>query len=307
MTDFFESDGIMSYDMSNRFPLRSRTQPERAAAHAADRGTAVASFVFTLYGDLVYRHIANGRLWTGRLIQLMAPFGFSEAAVRQAVSRMVRQGWLDVERKGKHASYGVTERGRRRIEALSPRIYGPLVSWDGAWRMLAYDARRARREQRERFRKDLRVLGWAPLSSFLWISPNDSLATVEEALDTLNILEAVALFHAEYRGPHSDRELLERCWDLPRIAAAYEEFLTRYAPRHDREREHGTLGDEAAFVESLCLLHGYRKFVYLDPGLPSVLLPAHWPGTQAGALFRRYRTLLDAKAVRFLGRSTAGP
>ena len=70
-------------------------------------------------------------------------------------------------------------------------------------------------------------------------------------------------------------------------------------PRLGRERERGDLTDEAALVERLWLVHDYRKFVYLDPGLPSELLPAHWPGTAAAALFREYYAALDAKSQRY--------
>src|ERR1700756_4963463 len=93
------------------------------------------SFIFTLYGDMVHRYVPSGRLWIGSLIQLMAPFGLSEAALRQAVSRMSRQGWLCGSKTANRAFYSVTERGRRRIEGLSPRIYGPIVEWDGRWRL----------------------------------------------------------------------------------------------------------------------------------------------------------------------------
>src|SRR5579862_5466762 len=83
------------------------------------------SFIFTLYGDMVHRLSPDGSLWVGTLIRLMASFGVSEPAVRQAVSRMSRQGCLFARRHGNRAFYSVTDRGRRRIEELTPRIYGP--------------------------------------------------------------------------------------------------------------------------------------------------------------------------------------
>src|ERR1700722_7723156 len=79
------------------------------------------SFIFTLYGDMVHRLEPDGTLWIGALIRIMASFGVSSQAVRQAVSRMSRQGWLVASREGNRAYYAVTPRGRRRIEELSPR------------------------------------------------------------------------------------------------------------------------------------------------------------------------------------------
>jgi phenylacetic acid degradation operon negative regulatory protein len=266
------------------------------------------SFIFTLYGDLVHRladESGDVSLWIGALIALMAPFGISPAAVRQAVSRMSRQGWLLARREGNRAFYAVTERGRRRIDELSPRIYGPVIDWDGQWRMLTYTVSEANRESRGRLRKELSVLGWAPLSASTWISPADTLDAARGAARASDALDAVHLFAGEYRGPLTDRELLERCWDLGAIAAAYREFIARYEPCLARERERDALGDEAAFVDRLWLVHDYRKFAYLDPGLPSELVSAHWPGTTAAALFREYYAALDGKSQRYFRRTSA--
>jgi phenylacetic acid degradation operon negative regulatory protein len=203
------------------------------------------SFIFTLYGDMVHRLVGDGALWIGGLIRLMAAFGVSSQAVRQAVSRMTRQGWLIARRERNRAFYMVTARGRRRIEELSPRIYGPVIEWDGRWRLLSYAVGEAQRQGRERLRKELAALGWAQLSSSTWISPSDALEAAREAAQATVALGATDLFEAEYRGPLSDRALLERCWNVDSIAAAYREFISRYRPRFDLEIARGGLSDEA--------------------------------------------------------------
>jgi phenylacetic acid degradation operon negative regulatory protein len=251
---------------------------------------------------MVHRLAGDGLLWIGALIRLMSPFEISPAAVRQAVSRMSRQGWLVGRRVRNRAFYSVTERGRRRIEELTPRIYGPIVEWDGRWRLLSYSSGEAHRERRERLRKELSVLGWAPLAPSIWISPADTMAAARAAAQSTLTLEAIHLFCGEYRGPLTDRQLLERCWNVSAMAQAYSEFLDRYHPRLERERKSSELDDEAAFVERLWLVHDYRKFTYVDPGLPSELLPAHWPGTTAAALFREYYAALDIKSQRYFNR-----
>ncbi len=231
----------------------------------------------------------------------MSSFGVSRAAVRQAVSRMSRQGWLAAQRDRNRAFYRVTERGRRRIEELSPRIYGPVIEWDGKWRHAHICNRRGEpqtaREAASRAQPRLAGRRSGPST---WISPSDTLPAAREAAQLTGTLEAANLFLSEYRGPLRDRELLQRCWDVPAIASSYRDFIERYEPRLRRERERNDLSDEAAFVERLWLVHDYRKFVYIDPGLPSELLPAHWPGTAAAALFREYYAALDAKSQRLL-------
>jgi phenylacetic acid degradation operon negative regulatory protein len=277
-----------------------RPLPSEARLAASNRPvTRPNSFIFTLYGDMVHRSAGDGSLWIGALIALMASFGVSAPAVRQAVSRMSRQGWLAARREGNRAFYSVTERGRRRIEELSPRIYGPVIEWDGRWRLLSYAIGEAHRKRRERLRQELAALGWAQLSPSTWISPSDTLVAAQQAARATQTLDSVNLFTSEYGGPLSDRALLERCWNVPEIAAAYRAFIARYEPRLRRERESDDLSDESALVERLWLVHDYRKFAYLDPGLPSELLPAHWPGTAAAALFREYYAVIDAKSQRY--------
>jgi phenylacetic acid degradation operon negative regulatory protein len=264
------------------------------------------SFIFTVYGDIVHRRGGDGSLWIGALIRLMSSFGISAPAVRQAVHRMSRQGWLSVRRESNRAFYSVTQRGRRRIEELSPRIYGPVVEWDGRWRLLSYSIGEAHRKRRDQLRKELSALGWAPLSPSTWISPSETLTAAREAAGATLTLDAIHLFTSEYRGPLSDRALLERCWDVAAIGSAYRDFIARYAPRFERERARDELSDEAALVERLWLVHDFRKFAYLDPGLPSELLPAHWPGTAAAALFREYYATLETKSQRYFHLCTSG-
>src|SRR5947209_11079634 len=114
--------------------------PGEAEPVKGDRAvTRPNSFIYTLYGDFVHRDAAtNNELWTGALIRLMAEFGLTEQAVRQAVSRMSRQGWLTGRKHGNRSFYAVTDKGRERIDAISPRIYGPVVEWEGRWRMITY-------------------------------------------------------------------------------------------------------------------------------------------------------------------------
>jgi phenylacetic acid degradation operon negative regulatory protein len=259
------------------------------------------SFIFTLYGDLVHRGAGtDGELWVSGLIALMGPFGVSPAAVRQAVSRLSRQGWLARRRSGNRSYYSVTDRGRRRIAELSPRIYGPVIDWDGQWRFLTYGGSDRDRRARDRLRQELRVLGWAPLSNTTWITPADSLEAARAAAQGCGLAGSAHLFLGTYRGPLSDRELVARCWNIAAIADAYRFFIAHYGPRLAQERERAALDDETAFVERLWLVHDFRKFAYVDPGLPSELVPAHWPGTTAAALFREYYQALDAKSQRFV-------
>lgn len=256
------------------------------------------SFIFTVFGDFVRGY--GDAIWVGSLVRLMAEFGLSEQAVRAALSRMSRQGWLESSRTGSRSFYSPTPLGKRRVEEISKRIYvAPQVAWDGKWRMLSYTIPESKRELRDRLRKDLTVLGLGPLSASLWISPRDVTGVVRDAVHALDLDERVDVFTAQYEGPLSDAELVRKCWDLDAIGRAYEEFVAHYSG-YTR-----ALSDTQAFVTRIWLVHDFRKFAYIDPGLPAALLPADWPGTRAGALFREFYAALRPGAVRFFEAKSA--
>lgn len=276
----------------------------RTTNRPAARSARPNSLIYTLYGDFVHRspeRDLGDELPAASLIRLMSEFGISEQAVRQAVSRMSRQGWLAASRRGARAFYALTPRGRERIETLSPRIYGPAAEWDGRWRMVTYSVAENHRDRRDKLRKDLTVLGLAPLSASTWISPSDVLADVRAIAAANGVFDGgVDFFVGTYAGPLGDRALIEKCWDLDTIAGRYRDFIDTYASRSTAEGVRA-LADAAAFVERVWLVHDFRKFTYVDPGLPGTLLPAHWPGTEAGRLFRDYYARLSPAAERFFG------
>ena len=69
------------------------------------------SALFDLYGD--YLRPRGGRAPVAALVKLLAPLGIAAPAVRTAVSRMVRQGWLHPLRLGSGPGYLLTPKAAR--------------------------------------------------------------------------------------------------------------------------------------------------------------------------------------------------
>ena len=88
------------------------------------------------------------------LVRLLAPLGIAAPAVRTAVSRMVRQGWLDAGRAaGRAAGYALTPRAARRLDEAAERIYRRGdPGWDGRWHLSWSLERIADRARRDRLR-----------------------------------------------------------------------------------------------------------------------------------------------------------
>ncbi len=259
------------------------------------------SALFDLYGD----HLGprGGQAPVAALVRLLAPLGVAAPAVRTAVSRMVRQGWLEPVALVAGPGYRLTARGSTRLEQAGARIYrvSPLP-WDGHWHLLVVEHVTGR-ATRERLRAGLSFLGYASLAEDTWIAPRPS-AEVEALLAAEDVRSD--RFSATYPA-HSASEaarLVRRAWDLDAMAHAYAQWL---------DTSRGIVGDSAppddrtAFAVRSELVHQWRKFLFTDPGLPRELLPEAWPGDRATEFFSVEAERLRPAADRFVDACLAEP
>ena len=267
------------------------------------------SLLFTVYGDSIRPH--GGEIGLGSLSRLMAPLGFSARAVRAAMSRMARQGWLQTRRIGRRAYYSLTPRGAWRVEQGVRRVYRLAPEpWDGRWRLLTYAISEGRRPVRDRLRRELAWLGLGPLSRSTWLTPRDLGGQLFELAASHGLNDGVAIFEGAHLGPERDRALANRCWDLDAVASRYRAFTAatrRRAVVLRRGLRRGTVSDAACFAEKITLVHEYRKFLFVDPGLPPSLLPADWPGWEAARAFRDVYQMLERPAARFFAEAFEPP
>ncbi|MEU1391332.1 MULTISPECIES: PaaX family transcriptional regulator C-terminal domain-containing protein [unclassified Nonomuraea] len=249
--------------------------------------------LFDLYGD--HLRSRGGQATVAALVRLMNPLEIAAPAVRTAVSRMVRQGWLRPLRLPQGAGYGLTPKCVRRLDEAALRIYrSGTLAWHGRWHVIVFEPVRER-QRRERIRADLTFLGYACLSETTWIGPRSSIE-----LDNLLDGEGVRAdrFDAALEG--DPRELVARAWDLAAIGEAYEHWHTEAVTLIS------TLPEDAppdrVFATRSRLVHGWRNFLFRDPGLPAELLPAGWPGEKARTFFEQEATRLLPAAAAFVDR-----
>ena len=121
------------------------------------------SMIFTLYGDYI-SHYGN-KIWIGSLIRLLNEFGHNDQAVRAAISRMNKQGWVQAEKQGNKSYYTLTERGVDRMEEAANRIFKlKPEEWDGKWRIFMYSIPEEIRSIRDELRKELVWSGFGTMS-----------------------------------------------------------------------------------------------------------------------------------------------
>ncbi|WP_214412655.1 PaaX family transcriptional regulator [Sphaerisporangium fuscum] len=250
--------------------------------------------LFDLYGD--HLRTRGGRASVAALVRLLAPLDIAAPAVRTAISRMVRQEWLAPVRLPQGPGYAMTPKCARRLDETVARVYrSGSVPWSGRWQVLVFQPVRER-ARRERLRADLSFLGYASLSETTWIGPRPS-GELAALLDDQQVRADV--FESTLDG--DPRELVARAWDLSAIARAYEEWmeqavdlvggLARDAPDHQ------------IFATRSRLVHGWRNFLFRDPGLPPELLPPAWPGEKARVYFEQEAARLLPAAAAFVDRN----
>ena len=256
------------------------------------------SALFDLYGD--HLRVRGGRAQVAALVRLLAPVGVAAPAVRTAVSRMVRQGWLEPVRLSGGPGYALTPRAVRRLDDSAARIYRTSQDgWDGTWH-LAVTALPGQRSRRDRLRAGLTFLGFAQLDDATWIGPRWS-----EDVDSLLEVEGVRAERFAARHDGDSIGLVRSAWDVEGLGRAYGRWLADARRLVDEAGDHPD--DEQAFAARSRLVHEWRKFLFLDPGLPRPLLPADWPGDEAAGFFDAESERLGPAAARFVEHCLALP
>ena len=255
------------------------------------------SALFDLYGD--HLRSRGGRARVAALVQLLAPLGIAAPAVRTAVSRMVRQGWLAPTKVDGAAGYKLTARAERRLDNAAARIYRTTANdhWDGQWHVII-PARPSDRASRERLRANLTYLGYAPLGDGTWLAARPS-----PELEALLTSEKQTAERFVARNENDDTKLVRRAWDLSAIASSYRQWLQHaktLIDELDDDPPDDDPPDELAFATRSKLVHEWRKFLFTDPGLPRVLLPDDWPADEAAQLFDKEADRLLPASARFV-------
>jgi phenylacetic acid degradation operon negative regulatory protein len=231
-----------------------------------------AGFIVTLYGDVVEPR--GGLLWMGALVEVCGLVGISETRVRTAVSRLVAAGRLEGAREGRRSYYRLTEAARREFAAAAALVFDPPPRPAG-W-LIAEGEPGA---------------GFAPLGSGLVIGPDAGIPP-----------GPALVFAATWRqGRAALHRFAEERWELSAQAAAYADFLARFAPLA-ASRADEPVDEEASFIARTLLVHAFRGVVLSDPRLPAEALPRDWPEERARDLFARLYGRLSPAADSFVSR-----
>jgi phenylacetic acid degradation operon negative regulatory protein len=252
------------------------------------------SALFDLYGD--YLRPRGGRAPVAALVRLLAPLGIAAPAVRTAVSRMVRQGWLHPLRLSTGPGYLLTPKAARRLDEAAARIYRTgRVAWDGTFDLIVIDAPGARPD-RARLAASMAFHGYGSIDDATWVATRPD-GEVESLLAEAGLrYERFTASHAA--GTPGATALVRRAWNLDEISGAYERFVRELRPVVAAITDDST--EQDAYAVRFRLVHAWRTFLFRDPQLPPSLLPERWAGDAAAAFFDRHASRLRPAADRYV-------
>jgi phenylacetic acid degradation operon negative regulatory protein len=238
--------------------------------------------LLTVLGEFVLP--GGGTAWTGDLLRALRVLGLEEKTARQAIARTASRGWLEPERIGRRARWHLSEAGAKLLTEGTKRIYAfgrEQRHWDGQWVLILASVPETKRDLRYRMRVRLGWAGFAPFAPGAWISPWTE--RQEEAVRVLNELHVMAdavSFVGGIGVLGDPKALVAEAWDLADLDQHYVDFVHSYQSMRPRT-------DEEYFCALTKLVHDWRRFPTIDPGLPAQLLPGSWKGQEAAELFHQ--------------------
>ena len=254
-----------------------------------DRGPKTArGLLFTVLGEFVLS--SGGMAWTSALIEVLGRLGVEEKAARQALMRTAADNWLSSERVGRRTVWRLTAAAERLLQDGTERIFGftaVAADWDGQWTIVIARAPETERAARHILRTRLRWAGFGNVMPGVWLSPrSDRGDEVRQILDEARPPEGY-LFTAEYQGGSSLAAIVGHAWNLDELAREYDDFITAFS---------GAVSPDP-LGRVIDLVHAWRRFPWIDPGLPAQFLPAPWRGTAAAGLFARLHAQWADEAI----------
>ena len=98
---------------------------------------------------------------------------YNPSFLKRTIKRLHAQKLVQLSKKHNKEVITLTTNGRRRIlkYALTELTIDKPKHWDGHWRLIIYDVENKRKQMRDQFRGQLKLLGFFQLQKSVWIYP----------------------------------------------------------------------------------------------------------------------------------------
>jgi len=265
------------------------------ALHGQSR-PRVWSLIITLFGDAIVPR--GGVVGLASIQEVFAQMQIEENAVRTAMSRLTKEGWLTRIKHGRQSFYKLAPEGMGQFETATQRIYTKdKKTWSGEFDLVIVNPLDAK--SREILSAKMLECGFGSPAPDVYIRPAS-----EKPIPTDN---TIAVLKSKSSPGETLRNLVDTSWPIETLQAGYESILTKYNSTLKAVNAAKYITPMDALVLRTLLIHDWRRVVLKDVALPDELRPDDWAGERArqmvGAL---YHVLLEQSETQ-LTACFAGP
>jgi phenylacetic acid degradation operon negative regulatory protein len=257
--------------------------------------------LLTVLADNVRHRVQS--VWSGGLVRLLGEFGFSTGASRVALSRMARRGLITPRKQGRVVNYELSDLMERLLAGGDAKLFEHQHPEDlsSGITVLLHTLPEEMRLERSRLARRLRFWGFGPVQDGVWIALGNREEDVLGFVTDLGLAEYCSLVMGHLSRDPQLASLVKRAWDLPGLNTRYEKFVQMF----DQLDVNAPHADAEAFRYRTQVMHNFRQFPLLDPGIGGPQFPVTPKREEANAIFRRVYDGLREQAHRHFDKVTS--
>lgn len=210
---------------------------------------------------------------------------WKKASLKGIIGKLEAQSLIMRTKSGGEVVYKLSDRGLDYLDAFLEKLHETSPQSNN-WSVVLFSIPEKRRPSRDRFRRFLRKQGYGNIFGSAWIAPaksGDAQLITEEA-KRLKIENSVYVIEGKSQ-LDNDKEIVNMIWDIKSISQEYSSYVKRNQPKLKTLRKNSP---EAAY-EAKKIIFELATIMQDDPNLPTALLPATWPKTEAINLYKEVR------------------
>jgi phenylacetic acid degradation operon negative regulatory protein len=244
----------------------------------------VWSLVITIFGDAIQPR--GGRVSSVRLQDILGRLNIEAGALRTAMSRLAKEGWVERDKSGRRTIYRLSAKGIAEFGPATRRIYAGGVTGSKADWVLGVPAHKTG----EPVGTGIPLIGGAwlwradAMPSRDWMAKHGVIAVKGELLP-------LSLGAVELMAPDG-------------LQDAYADLIRDFSPIDAGDIS--GLAPLDALALRVLLIHRWRRIVLRCPDVPLDLLPAGWPAQACAELVARLYCKLAPVADQWLDASLGG-
>lgn len=245
----------------------------------------VGSVIVTIFGDAALPR--GGAISAGALSEIAARLRISPVAVRVAVLRLARQGWLERRREGRGSIYALTESGMAEFLPASERIYAPAPGRSGPWSLAILPPNSPAPKGRPS------VAGFARLAPGIYLGSASAPPPPEAGL-MIGRFETIPVWIRSALGD-------------PDLSAEYVRLTCAIGESEALLRSSPPVEPIAAVALRILTIHHWRRLLLRRPDLPQEFYPPDWPGERCREAALRLHARLAPLAEPWLANRIGPP